>query len=128
MTDLFDVDPISGRVVYDVPEKPAKAYDLYGGTPPHESPATSAQAAHAIRPHVGKLQQVVLDEILASGSCGMTDDDVERATDLRHQTASARRRELYLKGCIRYRLDANGNKVKRKTSSGRYAFVFVGAA
>ena len=100
-------------------------YDLYGGRPPHEEPETSREAAKGMTGAAGHLQLIVLEAIRAAGADGMTDDEIEVKTGLRHQTASARRRELYLKGYIRYRRGATGEKTRRKTRSGRSAFVFV---
>ena len=53
------------------------------------------------------------------GEAGLTDDEIEVATGLVHQTASARRRGLELKGCLR----ATGRK--RPTRRGRPAGVYV---
>jgi predicted RNA binding protein with dsRBD fold (UPF0201 family) len=45
---------------------------------------------------LGELQQKVLDCIRACGEEGATDDEIEKILGMRHQTASARRRELVL--------------------------------
>lgn len=94
------------------------SYPLYDGTPPHEAPATSREAAESIAPVVNHLQQVALDAILDAGRYGATDDEIEVATGMKHQTASARRRELYLMGIIR----STGT---RPTRSGRKAKVWT---
>jgi hypothetical protein len=98
---------------------------LYGGTPPSEPVATSEEAAASIAPHLQPLQERVMAAFVAVGDDGLIDDELEVATGLRHQTASARRRELYLLGRLAYKRDSAGNKVRRRTRSGRWAFVFV---
>jgi len=93
-------------------------YDLFGGTPPHVKKSdTSKDAAESMVPHVGRLQGVILDHVRRSPT-GFTCDEIEIITGLRHQSASARVRELFLKGMIR-------RDGKRKTSSGRQAHVYV---
>jgi len=93
--------------------------DLYGGRPPHERDSTSEQAADEIAPTALVLRERVFRFIAAAGSMGATDDEIELALGMRHQTASARRRELVLKGRI---VDSG---TLRKTSSGRYAHVWI---
>ena len=95
------------------------------GAAPHESPATSASAAHQIEPVSGRLRLIVYAAIVASGSHGRIDDELEHELGMKHQTLSARRRELAQQGHITNRLDAAGMKMKRNTRSGRGAFVFV---
>lgn len=56
--------------------------------------------------------------IMASGRNGATDDEMEAELGMRHQTVSARRRELVLKGLVR---DSGS---KRDTRSGRSATVW----
>jgi hypothetical protein len=58
---------------------------------------------------------------IASNSNGMTCDEVERAYDLKHQTASARITELLKDG----RIKPSGSY--RKTRTGRNANVYVSA-
>lgn len=101
------------------------SYPLYGGAPPHENVPTSQEAAEQIEPRTESLRQRILKVIADSGRFGTTDDELEKVTGLRHQTVSARRRELYLLGEITYLRDFNGEKVRRKTRSGRNAYVFV---
>jgi len=45
-------------------------------------------------PHVGKVRGTVLQAIHAAGMHGRTCDEIEEVTGLKHQTASARVREL----------------------------------
>lgn len=77
---------------------------------------TSASAATSVQPHLNRIQSDIVDCIRASGAAGMTCDAVEEALDLRHQTASARMKELVDRGDL----------VKagtRATRSGRQASV-----
>jgi hypothetical protein len=94
-------------------------YDLYDGLPPHVDSDTSEEAAERIASETGRLQAMVLDEVRRSGGHGRTDDELEVALGLRHQTASARRRELVLKGLV----EDSGRR--RATRSGRKATVWV---
>jgi predicted transcriptional regulator len=97
-------------------------YRPYGGQPPAVAGSeTSAAAAESLLGFVGTLREKVLRYVERCGEEGTTDDEIERALSLRHQTASARRRELEQMGLVR----ATGRK--RKTSSGRYAQVYVHA-
>lgn len=80
---------------------------------------TSHQAKLSVLPHVPRLQAMVLDAIRLHTSHGATDDEIEQFTGLSHQTASARRRELVLRGQIY----ADGRR--RKTRNGRSACVWV---
>jgi hypothetical protein len=80
---------------------------------------TSAAAAHSVATIANTVRGRVLGFIRDRGEQGATDDEVEEALDLRHQTASARRRELYLLGEIR-------PIGERHTRSGRRAKVWVG--
>ena len=93
---------------------------------------TSQAAATSIEPIAGTLRtcgarwatpvlcrRQVLEAIRASGAHGMTDDEAEQALGLRHQTASARRRELVLSGHV-----ADTGE-RRQTRSGRLATVWA---
>lgn len=93
------------------------SYDLYNGVPPHENSETSRQAAESIVHGIGHLQRLVLEEIMFRGSA--TDDELEVNLGLKHQTVSARRRELVLKGLVR------DSGTTRETRSGRKATVWV---
>lgn len=81
---------------------------------------TSAEAAVSMEDHVTRLERVVLDAICAA-TAGATCDEVEVATGLAHQTASARVNGLMNKGRI-----ADSGK-RRPTRSGRNAVVWVKA-
>lgn len=95
-------------------------YDLYGGKPPYEqSSETSRQAAESIADSVTELARRVLNYITMRGDTGATNDEIEVALDMAHQTASARTRELVLKSRVR----ASG--LRRRTRSGCEAAVWV---
>ena len=98
-------------------------------TPAHvRDSETSFDAAVSIQHKVPKLQRQVLDCVRAMPG-GVTCDDVEVFLQLSHQTCSARFREL--SSCqpplIKKLLLADGSYARRKTRSGRGAFVYVAA-
>ena len=96
----------------------AQEYALYGGVPPHERRSeTSRAAATSVRSGAGKMQQAVY-ECIGAEPAGLTCDAVEERMNGRHQSISARVRELFLLGRIR----KDGT---RKTRSGRSAVVYV---
>lgn len=82
---------------------------------PHSDEDTSREAARSMRPHIARLEQVVLEAIRASGGEGLCDHEIEERTGLQHQTASARRRELVLRGLV------EDSGIRRVTPSGRSA-------
>lgn len=83
------------------------------------APYTRSQEAKAsLKDALPKLQGKVLAWLQARGKLGGTCDELELATNLRHQTASARVNELGKMGKI---VPAG----KRKTRSGRNATVWV---
>lgn len=84
---------------------------------PFSDPETSREAADAIRPVVPRLEGIVLEAIRSAG--GLCDHEIEAVTGLIHQTASARRRGLVLKGLVA------DSGVRRVTASGRQAKVWV---
>lgn len=94
-----------------------------GWVRPDEQPfsdrETSLQAAKDIGSSAEAVRASVLGAIRRAGSYGMTDDEIERALDMKHQTASARRRELVIGGWI----EPNGKR--RPTRSGSPAQVWV---
>jgi hypothetical protein len=61
---------------------------------------TSRMAAEAIEPRRGTQQAKVLGLIKDAGLNGLTDHELELQVGLKHQTSSARRRELVLKGLV----------------------------
>lgn len=94
-------------------------YDLYGGRPPHVARDTSAAAADAIQSRARQLREQVRAEVARSGKHGMTCDEVEALLEMRHQTASARIRELVLTGRL------HDSRKRRATRSGRQAIIWV---
>ena len=89
----------------------------YNGEPPHVDVDTSIAAAHSMREAADSIRKRVFERI-SETKYGMTCDEIEVALDLRHQTASARLRELVLQGRL---VDS---KVRRLTRSGRWAVVY----
>lgn len=96
----------------------ASIYDLYDGTPPHESALTSVLAAESIVHTASHLQALLLQAIDRYGGC--TDEQLAEITRMNPSTERPRRRELELKGLIRH-------SGERKTRSGRLAKVWVRA-
>lgn len=96
--------------LFDVAEPTAP----WSGVTP-ETAETSREAAAALAPALGRLEQQVYDALDATPS---TCDEVEQATGLSHQTCSARVNGLLAKGRIR----PSGQK--RTTRSGRRAVVW----
>ena len=79
---------------------------------------TSKAAAVSMAPLVGKLKRRVYD-FVASKRLGATCEEVCIALDLKHQTGSARVRELVQLGFI------GDTGYRRKTTSGRSARVYA---
>lgn len=82
---------------------------------------TSKAAATSIEPVAGTVRAVVLAYIRGRGEYGATCEEIECGAQLKHQTASARVRELAQAGLI-----ADSNTM-RTTSSGRFAVVWRAA-
>jgi len=82
---------------------------------------TSKAAATSIEPVAGTVRAIVLAYIRGRGDYGATCEEVECGAQLKHQTASARVRELAQAGLI-----ADSNTM-RTTSSGRFAVVWRAA-
>jgi predicted ArsR family transcriptional regulator len=79
---------------------------------------TSAAAADSLDDDVlGRLRQSIY-RLLKNSPAGRTCDEIEELLGLRHQTASARLRELQLGGWIQ------ASNHKRLTRSGRQARVY----
>ncbi len=100
---------------------PVYPSNLYAGGPPEEPKdraGTSHAAARSVRLTANTMRDRVYKAVRDSAD-GFTDDDIEKATGFRHQTASARRRELVLLGMI---VDSGR---RRSTRSGRTAAVWV---
>lgn len=79
---------------------------------------TSQAAFMSTRSQAHNMRMKVLAEIKRGKARGRTCDEVEEATGLLHQTASARVRELFQKGLIK------DSGAKRDTRSGRSAIVW----
>lgn len=89
------------------------------GAPYVPGSATSKAAAVSIVPDLGRLEGLVFERIARAGDTGLTDDEIEVALELTHQSASARRR-----GLVQQRLVADSGRT-RETRSGRQATVWV---
>lgn len=83
---------------------------------------TSQMAAASIRAALPRLQGEVLSVIRCAGERGLTTDEIEAVTGMKHQTASARVVELRRKKLIA------DSGVRRATRSGRGAVVYVARA
>lgn len=92
----------------------------YNGLPPFVVGVdTSEAAAKSMVGDASQLREFVYEVIHGAGAGGMTCDEVEVETSLRHQTASARIRELQQRGRL---IDSHR---RRPTRSGRHAIVWV---
>ena len=83
-----------------------------------KSSSTSRASAREIESHLTRIQAEIYEEMQYAGVRGVTCDELEWKLRVRHQTLSARVRELYLLGWI-YRTTRT-----RKTRSGRRAVVY----
>jgi hypothetical protein len=92
---------------------------LYDGIAPHENTDTSLEAAVRIMPHRDSMRERIFHWFSGRGADGGISDEVEVALGMRHQTASARVRELELLGKL------VKTEARRRTSSGRRAQVLV---
>ena len=90
---------------------------LYDGRAPHVAGSETSEAAGASVDRLSLRDQVYA--LILRRRTGLTDDDIEDELLMRHQTASARRRELVLQGKV---VDSGR---KRPTRSGRLATVWV---
>lgn len=96
-------------------------YDLYGGKPPFvDGSDTSESAADAIESAASALRSKI-HHLIKKYPNGLTCHEVEVEMNLRHQTASARIRELVLKGKLR----DSGHR--RLTDTRRGAVVWIPA-
>jgi hypothetical protein len=74
--------------------------DLYGGTPPHEPPDTSREAAELIRDSAATLREQVYRYIGQQGDSGATDEEIQLALAMAGNTERPRRRELEEQGLV----------------------------
>ena len=88
------------------------------GVPYAKGSDTSRQAAESMEEIAPTIRQRVYNFVLNQGEFGTTDDEIEIALGLTHQTASARRRKLVQIGAV-YKTEQ-----RRKTRSGRNATVW----
>ena len=91
----------------------------YDKIPFNRGSETSEAAAESVAASAATHETLVFVTIRAAGEHGATDDEVERATGLRHQNASARRNRLVHKGKVK------DSGIRRNTRSGRKAIVWV---
>lgn len=80
---------------------------------------TSRAAAHAKKMTEEVDERRIVDFLTKRGRIGATDDEIERAMHRSHQSVSARRRGLVLKGEV---VDTG---IRRRTRTGRLAAVWV---
>lgn len=81
--------------------------------------SSSAQAADAVRPHVRKLEQLVLD-VVRKAPDGMTDREIQDALGMRGDTERPRRVWLVANGFLENR----DNKQRKTPDTGRMAAVW----
>lgn len=90
------------------------------GVPRVAGSDTSEAAANSLSGStLNRLESQVFTAIASRGAQGVTDDELELMTGLRHQTVSARRRTLVLKQLI------CDSERRRPTRSGRPAVVWI---
>ena len=94
-------------------------------TAPHNGTETSRDAAKSIKLHAGRMAKQVL-HCISSSPNGLTCEQVEQQLEMKHQTASARIRDLA--SCqpplICKRHNKEGKLIRRETTSGRTAAVW----
>lgn len=96
-----------------------RAAAMWGKLPPHvRTSDTSLEAARSMVEIAPTHRLAVFSFLVSRGDRGATDDEIERALGLRHQSASARRRELVQAGLV------EETEERRKTRSGRTATVW----
>jgi len=104
----------AGGGIFSVPvEMAGESYPYV----PHSD--TSRKAAREMKGKGPVLRVKVYRYLQSRGPAGATDDEIEAALEMRHQTVSARRRELVQRGL------AQDSGQRRKTSSGRTATVWT---
>ena len=90
----------------------------YNNKPPFVAGSeTSEEAAKSL--YSGPIRERVRKIIEDMDCLGATDEELERRLNMKHQTVSARRRELVLMGMVK------DSGVKRRTTSGRKAVVWI---
>lgn len=97
-------------------------YPLYGGVPPHvHGSDTSLDAAQKIKPKLTEMHDRILSRFAEGNGelIGWTCYEIETYLKMKHQTASARLRELVVLDKI------EDSKLRRKTSGDATARVYV---
>lgn len=111
MTDRFTPAPVDDQLNFFGPPSDLGEYpDLPG----HRGVDTSAAAAAAIAPDLGRLQRLVLDAIAEAGARGLTAHELAEATRLPREAAQPRISELRKKGRVadsgQRRFNASGRR------------------
>lgn len=94
------------------------------GVPFVKGSETSTAAADSLIQHSKTVEIQVLGLFMDAANFGLTDDEIEQSLGLKHQTVSARRRQLEKKGLV-VKMYNHGQRVKRPTRSGRQAGVYI---
>ena len=96
------------------------AKDPYGGRPPFvRGSDTSEAASDSVADSAGTKRGEVLEALRLAGARGLTDWEIQQRTGGLHQSMTARRRELVLRGLVR------DSGRRRATQTGRQAVVWV---
>ncbi len=117
---------IDAKRILEAAKADAERLRVWVGATPKAVVASSIEEYRAQRqPQVSVTKAAsdrkrILEAIRASGSDGMTADEVQTQLRMTHQSASPRVSEL----CSRY-YAITGNGTRRKTRSGRWALVYV---
>lgn len=102
-----DVDALKARVLaleeqlQNVKPDNSPVMPLRKRAPSVKGSKTSEESAATENVRLGERQRAVLAVLLEAGRVGKTDEEIEGALGLTHQSASARRRELVLAGLVR---------------------------
>ena len=95
------------------------------GVPFVKGSRTSADAAESMVDHAVSIELQILAYFMHMAAySGATDDEIEAHLGLKHQTVSARRRQLERKGMV-VKMYEKGERVTRPTRSGRKAGVYI---
>jgi predicted transcriptional regulator len=86
---------------------------------------TSRAAAISIEPCQARIRNMVLAWIRAAGENGLSCDELEEFSAMKHQTVSARLVELRNRKEIEPLVDGEGKAVTRRTRSGRGTTVYI---
>lgn len=103
----------------DLPDPEEKRIGKFSDPAVSGAPRTQLEAAILVYPKTGSQRLEVLRCIVEAGDHGRTDFEIERALNMRHQTASARRNELAGDGWI----EDSGQR--RATDTGTDATVWI---